>query len=166
MEKKVKHLTGTPWHVDFVKITDNKRDRRRCVYYNNQEKVCTEWNGPCHGSSHCMQYKEKITGRSLKDKAKPNYEVFKKVEKLVRPDIKPSTKLIGMKVVQKHQNKPGKIVGIELNKIKVIYNDHPDKTVTLKYPECFIEKLISIEDAGKELVQKTIVYFNNNTKKE
>ena len=59
--KGIKHMTGTPWHVEkFTRQEDDpKRHRSRCVHYESASKYCSYRCGQCVGSAHCSQYKEK-----------------------------------------------------------------------------------------------------------
>lgn len=52
-------LTGTQWHVGFVKMKpgDHKRDKRHCTFYCG-DNVCKGKFEHCIGSSHCKYYKE------------------------------------------------------------------------------------------------------------
>ena len=53
-------LTGTQWHVGYLKMKpgDHKRDRRRCIYYGKDDNSCGRKYEHCIGSSHCKYYKE------------------------------------------------------------------------------------------------------------
>ncbi|MEG1640362.1 MAG: hypothetical protein RR415_08745 [Ruthenibacterium sp.] len=55
----IKHLSGTPWHVGFLKMSDGdeRRHKARCIYHTKENK-CTRNNIDCIGSAHCTHYIE------------------------------------------------------------------------------------------------------------
>lgn len=60
----INHMTGTPWHVERMhrKEGDSRRNKRRCIYYDEGE--CRNVRVPlvkCSGSAHCMKYRETLT---------------------------------------------------------------------------------------------------------
>ncbi len=55
-------LTGTPWHLESIRINDNRRHKSRCDKY--AEGRCIYYLENCRGSSHCELYRvdpDKIT---------------------------------------------------------------------------------------------------------
>lgn len=67
-------LTGTQWHVGYIKMKpgDHKRDKRNCVYYGKDKNSCGKKYEHCIGSSHCKYYKEVQKAKTeIKQEAKP-----------------------------------------------------------------------------------------------
>lgn len=65
-------LEGTPWHITYLKSSDEgRRDRRGCKFY-IKDNMCSK-GGTCLGGRYCIEY-EKIE-RSV------NIKSTKKVEK-------------------------------------------------------------------------------------
>lgn len=56
-KEDLKRMSGTPWHVGYVRKeeTDPRRDKRVCLYYT--DGYCSYRLGKCIGSSHCKGYK-------------------------------------------------------------------------------------------------------------
>ena len=59
-----RHLTGYPWHVEYLKMdaNDTRRDKRKCKYFLRDEShtnYCQKIFGTCFSSSHCPYYKKK-----------------------------------------------------------------------------------------------------------
>lgn len=57
-------MTGTPWHVETLKMSedDERRHKSRCIYYCKSNKNCNRRrNFKCPGSAHCNYYKEDPT---------------------------------------------------------------------------------------------------------
>ncbi len=51
-------LNGEGWHIiETGQRKTNRRDKRRCIYYNNKLKSC-RLNCICSGSSDCTKYRE------------------------------------------------------------------------------------------------------------
>lgn len=51
-------LNGEGWHIiETGQRKTNRRDKRRCIYYNNKLKSC-RLNCICSGSSDCPKYRE------------------------------------------------------------------------------------------------------------
>ena len=55
----VRHMTGTPFHIEKLPNPDGRRHRARCVYYQKNENHCKYSFGVCIGASHCPYYQEK-----------------------------------------------------------------------------------------------------------
>lgn len=62
---KNQSISGTPWHIDSLRMSesDSKRHRAHCEFYNRKTKKCTMpkspyFNNHCGGSSRCSFYKE------------------------------------------------------------------------------------------------------------
>ncbi len=56
-------MTGTAWHVETLRINDDKRHKSRCLFYNNSLKICRHSKSAycgirCGGSSRCRYYNE------------------------------------------------------------------------------------------------------------
>ena len=58
MRKDIHRMPDVPWHVGYVKMSedDTRRDKRRCVHY--QKGNLCPYHSHCIGSSHCHDYKE------------------------------------------------------------------------------------------------------------
>lgn len=59
--KKLSEDIGTPSHIDFLRIKDERRHKSRCIYYDNSDKNVTVVNVgnylmKCCSSSHCNRY--------------------------------------------------------------------------------------------------------------
>lgn len=52
-------MTGTPWHLETLHKNDDRRDRRKCVYFCKDR--CFYLCEQCRGSAHCDYYREKET---------------------------------------------------------------------------------------------------------
>lgn len=62
--KKLSSDIGTPSHIDFIKATDDRRHKARCIYYDKSDKKChcsgcCTYLLKCVGSAHCIGYREK-----------------------------------------------------------------------------------------------------------
>lgn len=58
-------INGTPWHVEIIGPTDEKRNKSRCIYFshtNGRDGHCSIKCCRCTGSSHCDQYRERSLG--------------------------------------------------------------------------------------------------------
>lgn len=55
----LRHLTGTPWHIERYtrEEGDGRRHRSRCRYYSDYS-FCVWFSERCHGSAHCSMYYE------------------------------------------------------------------------------------------------------------
>ena len=65
----VRHMQGTPAHIETLHIKDEKRHRSKCVYYVSDTNRCIYQSTKCVGSAHCDFYK---TGK------KPSSFIFTK----------------------------------------------------------------------------------------
>ena len=56
----VSKLTGTPWHIEQMRIgdDDSRRHKSRCIYYNRNTGRCSKMVDKCIGSTYCENYKE------------------------------------------------------------------------------------------------------------
>lgn len=75
MPLEMKKINGTPWHIGYITKTDERRDKRRCIYYVKKDNSCFRIAGKCIGSSHCKQYAEKNQDKA-KSKAITKIEDF------------------------------------------------------------------------------------------
>lgn len=61
----VRHMQGVPAHLTTLKGDGKRRDKRRCIFYDKDDKSCTcaqnlnYYNCTCGGSSKCEHYEEK-----------------------------------------------------------------------------------------------------------
>ena len=58
-------INGTPWHVEIIGPTDEKRNKSRCIYFSHikgRDGHCSIKCCRCTGSSHCDQYRESSLG--------------------------------------------------------------------------------------------------------
>ena len=55
----VRHMTGTPWHVERLtrEEGDDRRNRRHCIHY--REGTCGIYGERCRGTAHCHYYESK-----------------------------------------------------------------------------------------------------------
>ena len=65
MKKKLREMFDTPYHIGYVKMTENdsRRDKRRCIYFERNDvsnSFCKYIYCRCPGSSHCKYYNENI----------------------------------------------------------------------------------------------------------
>lgn len=51
----VSKMTGTPWHIENLRIKDASRHKSRCIHHDFD--YCTYYLERCRGSSHCSRYK-------------------------------------------------------------------------------------------------------------
>lgn len=79
-------MTGRPWHKEYLKRgeDDNKRDKRRCQYYDAKNNYCTHLCVKCTSSTSCKYYletdkKHHSSGKHPERKGHSNYEEYKKV---------------------------------------------------------------------------------------
>ena len=158
--KKHKSLQGFSQHIEFLKIPDSPRDRRRCVYYVKDDKMCTVWNGHCKGASHCMEYKEKVIEKSLIQKSKSQLKNESKENTTKKADFMPNKRLIGKKITFNLVHRTGKIIYVKINRLIVVYDDEKDNKRCLAYPDRFIHNIVSIEVSGKETVERDILEYN------
>ncbi len=56
---KISKNIGTPCHVGYMKSTEPRRHKARCIYYEKESKKCTYYLYKCVGSSRCEKYHEK-----------------------------------------------------------------------------------------------------------
>lgn len=50
----VERMTGTPWHLETLHKTDDRRHKSWCTNYVNGR--CRFYNEKCRGSAHCDKY--------------------------------------------------------------------------------------------------------------
>ena len=94
--KKASRLTGTSWHVETLKRKegDERRDKRRCIYYCKETRECNLRITICDSSAHCKYYKEDVVKVSA-----PSYlDTLPKGTKIVYDKGK------GKKVESSHMN--------------------------------------------------------------
>ena len=60
----VRHMAGAPWHLETLRTTDDRRNKKKCVYYNCEK--CTYLIEKCRGSSKCDYYLEEITAPTVR----------------------------------------------------------------------------------------------------
>lgn len=73
-------INGTPWHVGYVTINDDKRHKSRCRYYVFGSNECSRYNEKCRGSSHCKTYDE-LSAKELYHKRQKAQASRKKTKK-------------------------------------------------------------------------------------
>ena len=72
----VRHMTGTPWHLETLKSNDSRRHKSNCGYYDNGH--CQFYIEPCRGSAHCDKYDENVQCYRAKTKQYgPKWRVHK-----------------------------------------------------------------------------------------
>ncbi len=123
----IRGMTGTSWHVETLRISDDKRHKSRCLFYNNSLKICRHRKSAycgirCGGSSRCIYYceeeREVVYPRvkdtlfqinSLKKSSKYNYSnerntpKIKEIKKISKVYIKNITNLkVGDKLVHNY----------------------------------------------------------------
>lgn len=72
-----RHLTGTPWHVEYAsakKDGEQKRHKSRCKFYRKEKNRCLITSSRCTGSGLCARYseyteKEKVLKEDARRKA-------------------------------------------------------------------------------------------------
>ena len=119
-----RNLSGTPWHISGLRMSDGdrKRHRSRCVYFKKEGIHCTVRRTVCIGSAHCDLYKEKtdkeknsnLPGKNLHKEPTDNRKVQTTSRELV---IKP-----GEIVTHKLYGKC-KIISVNKNTVRVIDAD-------------------------------------------
>ena len=104
MNGKHKKFAGTGMHEFYMPTTKrgrlDRRDRRKCRYYNKLSKWCTELKADCIGPSLCTKYLE--------------------IQQKKRPSDNKS--LIGKKVYNKHRG-IGLIISVSGDIFTVQYKD-------------------------------------------
>lgn len=63
-------MTGSPWHIGYVKAKGERRHRSRCIYFISKQGC--RLIGSCWGSSHCTKYKEKLDKDKVNKTRNPN----------------------------------------------------------------------------------------------
>ncbi len=67
-----RRMQGTPWHIGYVKASDDRRHRSRCIYF-IPKRGC-KLIGNCCGSSHCEKYKEEQDTKIKLNNVNETYE--------------------------------------------------------------------------------------------
>ncbi len=131
----VSKLTGTPWHVEQMRIgeDDSRRHKSRCIYYNKNTGRCSKMVDRCIGSTYCDHYKEdpqklkeraereQITEMLAVHKAEISAKKNEKQSEPQRPTINYCAKYpVGSRVIH---NKLG----------KGIVKDHKDGKITVQF---------------------------------
>ena len=62
-------LVGCLWHIGRYHLSegDDRRDSRRCVFYNKRGTLCEIKTRKCTGSAHCEYYSELPIKRTMHD---------------------------------------------------------------------------------------------------
>lgn len=69
-------ISGTPWHIETLKMSedDERRHKSKCKYYDNGK--CTI-NINCYGSSRCKNYRVKLDKiNKIKNNTSSKEEIF------------------------------------------------------------------------------------------
>lgn len=69
----VSRMSGSAWHVDVLKSKDKRRDKRKCKFYDRENKICKyKYSGnfmlPCTSSMRCVGYSEGKSNHNKKTK--------------------------------------------------------------------------------------------------
>ena len=56
---KLSRDIGTPVHVGYLKKTDTRRHKARCIYIDKATKMCKWFMRKCTSSSRCEKYRER-----------------------------------------------------------------------------------------------------------
>ena len=136
----VRHMTGTPWHLETLKSNDNRRHKSNCGYYDNG--YCRFYIESCHGSAHCDKYDENIQCYSTKIKRHKHKQRVHKNDKPIPPLSEAYS--IGDHIVSIYfvagqaKYKSGIILDIDSNNYVIVEftrNDGSTYTYTFHYPE-------------------------------
>lgn len=126
---KIPSMEGSPWHVEFLRINDERRHKGRCVFNDSKSKICIhtkslDYSAQCRGSSHCAYYDENpnayqsqfngmLNGNVIKENsqinAKLNDKKMTKDNSLVKNHLKP----------KKHHKKIKMKKSVKINNITV-----------------------------------------------
>ena len=95
MSSHLGELQGTPWHIDFVRKSENdpRRHRSRCSHYQT-DKSCSIY-GICIGSSHCKFYSD----IALENERKRSRTREKTWKVSARHDLFPNLVQLGDKII-------------------------------------------------------------------
>lgn len=136
----VRHMTGTPWHLETLKSTDDRRHKSNCGYYDNG--YCRFYLENCRGSAHCDKYDENAEFSCISVKRHgPKYKLHKNHKSI--PPLSEAYS-VGDHVVSIYfvggqaKYKSGVIINIDANNYVVVEfkrSDDSTYTYTFHYPE-------------------------------
>ena len=134
-------MTGVPWHKEFLRATDDRRHKRRCIYHGDSD-YCKHLCMKCIGSSHCYAYKEKeVNVEDLSDK-KPTL----RIDPSFLPVFKVGDKVECMsKKRRKYQVCYGTVIEVKPDEVTIEQERESGKTaiVRYKYPK-MLNRVIKI----------------------
>ena len=140
----VRNLTGSPWHLEYLKKkeSDSRRHRSRCKHFNQTSHSCNILARRCYDSSHCSHYFEKerkdepvVLQQNLNDVVQ-NKELYElSYSKEINEQL-----YIG-NIVEHIKLGMGRIISIDRGLITILFPKHGEKTLSLKL--CIENKLIT-----------------------
>ena len=71
----VRHMQGTPAHIETLHAKDKRRHRSKCEYYVSDTERCSLLALKCSGSAHCKYYEENNEPANLTFTKKNNKSV-------------------------------------------------------------------------------------------
>ena len=82
---KVSEMTGTPWHVGYLKMAENdkRRDKRKCRHLCEEDQYCIYLCAKCTSSKGCNYYEETDDGKRVVKK-KPKRKNNSKMDHIRR----------------------------------------------------------------------------------
>jgi len=144
-------IKDVPWHTTFPdKMKDkNRRDKRRCCYYDRDNNKCLLKKERCTSSSHCLVYSEENIKEQIESKMyriiyakyndfKNKSKKFKNVKRKSVGDI-----MVGCSIMINELGTGTVEAADEKNSIITIRLEN--KLLTFKYIDGYLRKIVNNE---------------------